>query len=175
MYFILSRGSDCVSGNLVSMFPTALRTCTKRGTSLTSTLRLCGVTDVNCGAFILLSRHFSTTPSTRRMKRNTPKSGDPASFLQGIDKIYRQSMGKNKKSGDGDNKKLDIGDIIQPVFVKPKEVTKDDINVGEELTGKLDKAQLMKKLTAFYRKPTTKALAKHRGMDDRIFTQAFIK
>ena len=100
--------------------------------------------------------------------RQPPQDG---SFTRGIDKIFRQSLGKPRPDGE----KLDISEIIQPVFVKPKEVTKDDINVGEELTGKLDKAQLMKRLTAFYRKPTTKALAKQRGMDDRIFTQAFIK
>merc|ERR1712168_1767065 len=104
------------------------------------------------------------------MKRIPPNSKDP-SFSKGIDKIFRQSQGKSKLEGE----KLDIADIIQPVYVKPKAVTKDDINVGEELTGKLDKPTLMKKLTAFYRKPTTKALSKQRGMDDRIFTQAFIK
>ena len=125
--------------------------------------------DVN-GGFVHVSRHFTVTHQTQRMKRVPPNSKDP-SFTRGIDKIFRQSLVKAKPDGE----KLDIGDIIQPVFVKPKEVTKDDINVGEELTGKLDKAQLMKKLTAFYRKQTTKALAKQRGMDDRIFTQAFIK
>ena len=104
------------------------------------------------------------------MKRIPPNSKDP-SFSSGIDNIFRQSLGKSGEPGE----KLDIADIIQPVFVKPKAVTKDDINVGEELTGKLDKAIIMKKLTAFYRKPTTKALCKTRGMDDRIFTQAFIK
>ena len=101
------------------------------------------------------------------MKRIPPK--DP-SFTQGIDKIL---LGKAKPQV-GEEKK-DISDIIQPVYVKPKAAEEDDINVGEELAGKLDKAQLMKRLTAFYRKPTTKALAKQRGMDDRIFTQAFIK
>lgn len=147
------------------MYPLAFRTCGFCGT-LFSKSKQCVV---NKRLPNRLSRHFSVTLPTERMKRIPPNSKDP-SFSKGIDKIFQQSLGKSKSDGE----KLDIADIIQPVFVKPKAVTKDDINVGEELTGKLDKALIMKKLTVFYRKPTTKALCKQRGMDDRIFTQAFI-
>ena len=148
------------------MFPVSFRTCGFCGTIFTKS-KQCVLNKRLPSRF---SRHFSLTPSIERMKRIPPNSKDP-SFSKGIDKIFRQSQGKSKLEGE----KLDIADIIQPVYVKPKAVTKDDINVGEELTGKLDKPTLMKKLTAFYRKPTTKALSKQRGMDDRIFTQAFIK
>lgn len=145
------------------MFSVASRTCGFCG-NLVLKSKPCVLNDTRS-----ILRHISLTSPMERMKRGPPSSKDP-SFSKGIDKIFRQSLGKPKM-----DEKLDIADIIQPVFVKPKAVTKDDINVGEELTGKLDKAQLMKKLTAFYRKPTTKALSKQRGMDDRIFTQAFIK
>jgi len=56
--------------------------------------------------------------------------------------------------------------LFVPVPVKPNP---DDINVGAELTGRLNKGDLLKILNRFYQKPEIKQLALENGLDSKIF------
>jgi len=59
-----------------------------------------------------------------------------------------------------------LSTLFVPVPVKP---TPDDINVGAELTGRLNKGDLLKILNRFYQKPEIKQLALENGLDSKIF------
>ncbi|XP_046978711.1 ATP-dependent RNA helicase SUV3 homolog, mitochondrial [Vanessa cardui] len=71
-------------------------------------------------------------------------------------------------------KKHDRGNpsaLFVPVPVKPNP---DDINVGEEFTGRLKKQDLLKILNKFYQKPEIRLLASENGLDDQLLHQAFL-
>ncbi|XP_045488047.1 ATP-dependent RNA helicase SUV3 homolog, mitochondrial [Pieris rapae] len=61
--------------------------------------------------------------------------------------------------------------LFVPVPVKPNP---DDINVGEEFTGRLKKQDLLKTLNKFYQKPEVRVLACNNGLDDQLLHQAFL-
>lgn len=61
--------------------------------------------------------------------------------------------------------------LFVPVPVKP---TPDDINIGEEFTGRLKKQDLLKILNRFYQKPEVRLLASESGLDDQLLHQAFL-
>lgn len=58
-----------------------------------------------------------------------------------------------------------LSTLFVPVPVKP---SPDDINVGAELTGRLNKGDLLKVLNRFYQKPEIKHLALENGLDSKI-------
>lgn len=58
-----------------------------------------------------------------------------------------------------------LSTLFVPVPVKP---SPDDINVGAELTGRLNKGDLLKVLNRFYQKPEIKQLALENGLDSKI-------
>lgn len=71
-------------------------------------------------------------------------------------------------------KKHDRGNpsaLFVPVPVKPNP---DDINIGEEFTGRLRKQDLLKILNKFYQKPEVRELASENGLDDQLLHQAFL-
>lgn len=59
-----------------------------------------------------------------------------------------------------------ISSLFVPVNVKPNP---DDINVGAELTGSFNKAELLKLLNKFYQKPEVKQLLTDNGLDSKMF------
>ncbi|XP_023952267.2 ATP-dependent RNA helicase SUV3 homolog, mitochondrial [Bicyclus anynana] len=61
--------------------------------------------------------------------------------------------------------------LFVPVPVKPNP---DDINVGEELTGRLKKQDLLKILNKFYQKPEVRVLAAENGLDEQLLHQSFL-
>ncbi|CAH0629021.1 unnamed protein product [Chrysodeixis includens] len=71
-------------------------------------------------------------------------------------------------------KKYDRGNpaaLFVPIPVKPNP---DDINVGEEFTGRIKKQDLLKILNKFYQKPEIRELAANNGLDDQLLHQAFL-
>lgn len=61
-------------------------------------------------------------------------------------------------------------DILSTLFVPvPVKPSPDDINVGAELTGRLNKGDLLKILNRFYQKPEIKQLAFENGLDSKTF------
>lgn len=58
-----------------------------------------------------------------------------------------------------------LSTLFVPVPVKPNP---DDINVGAELTGRLNKGDLLKVLNRFYQKPEIKQLALENGLDSKV-------
>lgn len=64
-----------------------------------------------------------------------------------------------------------VSGLFIPVPVKPNP---DDINVGAELTGKLNKADLLKVLNKFYQKQEIKILAMENGLDSYLQHQAYV-
>ncbi|KAG5884851.1 hypothetical protein JTB14_036087 [Gonioctena quinquepunctata] len=72
------------------------------------------------------------------------------------------------------NKKDDstsISSLFVPVQIKPNP---DDINVGAELTGSLNKADLLKVLNKFYQKKEIKLLLNDNGLDSYLQHQAYV-
>lgn len=57
-----------------------------------------------------------------------------------------------------------LSSLFKPVPVKPNP---DDINVGAELTGNLNKSDLLKVLNKFYQKPEIRSLAMDNGLDSK--------
>lgn len=73
---------------------------------------------------------------------------------------------KRDKKGDSN-----ISQLFVPVPVK---ANPDDINVGAELTGNLNKGELLKVLNKFYQKQEVKILALENGLDTYLQHQAYI-
>lgn len=65
---------------------------------------------------------------------------------------------RTKKDG------INLSTLFVPVQVK---TNPDDINVGAELTGQLNKSELLKVLNKFYQRPEVKALAMENGLDSK--------
>lgn len=70
------------------------------------------------------------------------------------------------KRGDSSHKDTNISTLFTPVQVKPNP---DDINVGAELTGSLNKADLLKVLNRFYQNPAIKQLLTENGLDSKYW------
>lgn len=68
------------------------------------------------------------------------------------------------KRGDSSHKDTNLSTLFTPVQVKPNP---DDINVGAELTGNLNKADLLKVLNRFYQNPAIKQLLTENGLDSK--------
>ncbi|CAH0384021.1 unnamed protein product [Bemisia tabaci] len=64
-----------------------------------------------------------------------------------------------------------LSELFKPVAVKPNP---DDINVGAELTGNLNKGEVLKVLNKFYQQEEIKALCKENGLDSYIQHQSYI-
>ena len=59
-----------------------------------------------------------------------------------------------------------ISTLFAPVQIKPNS---DDINVGAELTGTINKAELVKILNKFYQTKEIKALLSENGLDSEYY------
>ncbi|XP_045475671.1 ATP-dependent RNA helicase SUV3 homolog, mitochondrial isoform X1 [Harmonia axyridis] len=64
-----------------------------------------------------------------------------------------------------------ISSLFVPVAVKPNP---DDINVGAELTGSFNKAELLKLLNKFYQKTEIKQLLTENGLDNYLQHQCYV-
>lgn len=61
--------------------------------------------------------------------------------------------------------------LFKPVVVLPN---RDDINLGKELAGNIDKSALLKTLNSFFQSKTTKLLSKEQGIDDYLYGQSCV-
>jgi hypothetical protein len=50
----------------------------------------------------------------------------------------------------------------------------DDINLGEEIAGKINKQALLKQLNRFFQSPEIRAICKEQGLDDYLYHQVSI-
>ncbi|KAF2902033.1 hypothetical protein ILUMI_04132 [Ignelater luminosus] len=64
-----------------------------------------------------------------------------------------------------------LSSLFQPIEIKP---SPDDINVGAELTGSLNKADLLKVLNKFYQQKEIKQLLMENGLDNYIQHRAYV-
>ncbi|XP_022916085.1 ATP-dependent RNA helicase SUV3 homolog, mitochondrial [Onthophagus taurus] len=87
-----------------------------------------------------------------------------AASLISTSKYIQQTRGKKDDSGN-------ISSLFIPVPVKPNP---DDINVGAELTGTLNKADLLKVLNKFYQRKDIKQLLTDNGLDNYLQHQAYV-
>lgn len=79
-------------------------------------------------------------------------------FKYGV--YFQQHRGKKDDSSSS------ISSLFIPVPVKAKP-NPDDINVGAELTGTLNKADLLKVLNKFYQRKEIKQLLEENGLDSK--------
>lgn len=68
---------------------------------------------------------------------------------------------------------VNISSLFIPVPVKAKP-NPDDINVGAELTGELNKADLLKVLNKFYQQKEIKQLLQENGLDSKLLFVSFV-
>lgn len=66
-----------------------------------------------------------------------------------------------------------LADIVIPMPVRLAK-NPDDINVGEELSGKLAKKDIIKILNEFFQRQPIRSVASENGIDIKLFQQAFI-
>jgi hypothetical protein len=109
--------------------------------------------------------HQCWTVFSRGKKRYTRTSD----FGEKSGKVFSKSFVKSSNGQVSESK--DINQLFKPVTVVPNA---DDINLGEEMAGKISKQSLLKKLNHFYLRKEVKILAKEHGLDDYLYHQAYI-
>ena len=116
-------------------------------------------------AFHFHSRYFFTTSKRgRKNKRGNVKNiGD---FKQ---VLFNNSIDGLKPSADSIEKST--SKLFKPIVVLPNP---DDINLGKELAGNIDRSQLMSRLNTFFQSSKTKTLSREQGLDDYLYWQACI-
>ena len=61
--------------------------------------------------------------------------------------------------------------LFKPVTIKPNP---DDLNLGSEIAGKIERSKLIKTLNSFFQSQKTKTLSREQGLDDYLYDQACI-
>ncbi len=119
-----------------------------------------------------------TVSSAFTSDRNSPLQTRTANltFARGRKKKAKDEPVKvDKKKSERKQKKaekpVDVNTLFKPIAIMPNP---DDINVGLEIAGKINRQELLKRLNRFYQSKTTKALAKDHGLDDYLCHQAYI-
>lgn len=79
---------------------------------------------------------------------------------------HYQMIGGRTQQIRGKKDDANLSALFKPVPVKSNP---DDISIGAELTGKLDKAELLKILNKFTQKRETKILCMENGLDSKCF------
>lgn len=64
-----------------------------------------------------------------------------------------------------------INQLFKPLIVK---ANPDDMNLGEQIAGKLDKSTLLRALNKFLANEEIKKLSKEHGLDDYLYHQAYV-
>jgi len=91
--------------------------------------------------------------------------GEDLNFKLGIIRNFSSKRKSQKTSSSP------VSTLFVPVNIKPNS---DEPNVGAELTGSLDKGQLLKILNKFYQKQEIKLLAMENGIDSYLQHQVYI-
>ena len=78
----------------------------------------------------------------------------------------------NSSSNSNSTPSANLNQLFKPVPVLPNP---DDMNLGEEIAGKMNKQALLKTLNALYLSKSIKELSKEHGMDDYIYHQVTIE
>lgn len=78
-----------------------------------------------------------------------------------LDKSPCLQFVRGKKDDSGN-----ISQLVSPVPIKP---SADDINVGLELTGTLDKGELLKVLNKFTQRKEIRSICMENGLDGKFF------
>ncbi|GLV44426.1 Suv3 helicase [Carabus blaptoides fortunei] len=88
-----------------------------------------------------------------------------------LENVYRTcgSFAQHIRGKKDDSSNL--SSLFVPIPVKP---SPDDINVGAELTGTLNKSDLLKVISKFYQKKEIKALLVENGLDHYLQHQAYV-
>lgn len=82
---------------------------------------------------------------------------------------YKSTIEPRRGKKD-DNKTLTVNSLFKPVHITS---SPDDINVGAEMTGTLEKADLQKILATFFQRKEILTLIMEYGIDDDLKKQAF--
>jgi len=80
---------------------------------------------------------------------------------------FHSSTQNAKKSSNNNN----VSHLFVPVPLRP---SGEDTSIGAELTGKLNKQEVLKVLNKFFRRSEIKLLCAENGLDNYLFHQAFI-
>lgn len=82
-----------------------------------------------------------------------------------VENVYRTCGGFSQQIRGKKDDSTNLSSLFVPVPVKP---SPDDINVGAELTGTLNKSDLLKVISKFYQKKEIKSLLAENGLDREL-------
>jgi len=104
--------------------------------------------------------------SSVKFEKNGRKGRKGAKNLQNFD----NSLNNRKKDWPDKIRSKPAAPLFKPVIVLPNP---DDIDLGEEIAGKINKQELLKRLNDFSKDEDIKALSKEHGLDDYLYNQAY--
>lgn len=113
---------------------------------------------------------------------NPPKGNGSGNNKKGPDPVHHPFVNRNRRTRiqrsvgvDSSSRAEEVASnpnrIFRPVVVVP---SKDDINVGAELVGKISKQEVLKVLNHFNLRTEVQNVAKAHGLDSYLFQQAYI-
>ncbi len=115
-----------------------------------------------------LCRAWTVSRSKTRDHRGGGGAGSRGSRARG--KSF-SALEASSVSNGGAVAPKEVSQLFKPVAVVPNQ---DDINLGEEIAGKISKQALLRQLNTFYLRQEIRELAKEQGLDDYLYHQAYI-
>jgi ATP-dependent RNA helicase SUPV3L1/SUV3 len=110
---------------------------------------------------------YSSCPFKSFNRGSKKKSAAPPPFPEKPKKA-KKKLPENGKEGLNDK---EVSSVFKPVPVRSNP---DDINLGEEIAGKISKQALLRTLNTFYQSNEIRTLSKDQGLDDYLYHQAYI-
>lgn len=114
------------------------------------------------------ARTLSGTSRQIRLRAAAPETSRLWSLPRRVQYAHFMKSIRHKSTKGGS-----VSSLFMPVPVKVSN-NPDDINVGEELTTKLKKEDLLKLLNQFSKRPEVVKWSEENGLDARLFHQAFV-
>eukprot|EP00095_Tigriopus_kingsejongensis_P000643 maker-scaffold552_size138156-snap-gene-0.24 protein:Tk00643 transcript:maker-scaffold552_size138156-snap-gene-0.24-mRNA-1 annotation:"hypothetical protein D910_00282" len=96
---------------------------------------------------------------------------DPSSDSPRFDSFLTDYVQPKLGKANARERESNVNQLFKPLIVKPNQ---DDMNLGEEIAGKLSKSALLRALNKFHLNPEIKMLSKEHGLDDYLYHQAYI-
>ena len=85
--------------------------------------------------------------------------------------IFLDTLKPSSSESKNDPETNSTSRLFKPVLVRPNP---DDVDLGKEIAGDIDRSELLSRLNAFFKSETTRALSREQGLDDYLYWQVCI-
>eukprot|EP00094_Tigriopus_californicus_P005089 TCALIF_04903-PA protein Name:"Similar to CG9791 ATP-dependent RNA helicase SUV3 homolog, mitochondrial (Drosophila melanogaster)" AED:0.08 eAED:0.08 QI:0/0.66/0.57/1/1/1/7/22/758 len=106
----------------------------------------------------------------QRNRSNHGKHGD-SHRAKTLDEFASSVFKGHQNKTAQDSSPKNINQLFKPLIVK---ANPDDMNLGEQIAGKLDKSTLLRALNKFLANEEIKKLSKEHGLDEYLYHQAYV-